>query len=112
MRPAQSTVSEIAPAVILAALQCVRALAHEKQAGWSRPADFAVIGSIEIAYQEPDSLTHTRYYQLNVWQNRKAVLKATWEYTPSGPYKILSMRRGTWVDLVLNAAENAPEERG
>jgi hypothetical protein len=105
MQTSYLTIPELAPVLVNAALQCVYTLGPTQKSRWSRPADFAVLGTIEIAYQEPDTLTHTSCHQLRIWKDRKAVLHATWDQEPSGPYKVLKLHQGAWVDEILQAAE-------
>jgi hypothetical protein len=104
METAHLTLPQLAPVVIVAAMRCIQVLGHGKKPAWAKSADFAVIGTVEIAYEGPNESPDTDCH-LHVWKDRKTVLRATWPQGTVDMFKILQFRRGSWVEEVLRAAE-------
>lgn len=104
METADLTLPKLAPVVIRAAMQCIQKLGCARKPAWAESAHFAVIGTVEIAYQESDKYSGTVGH-LHVWKDRKTVLHATWQQDGAGLFKVVQFRRGSWVEEVLQAAE-------
>ena len=107
MQISSLTVPKLAPMVVDAALRCVQAFGRKEKHSWAKHAVFAVLGTIEITYEVPDTLTKIPRYQMQIWKDRKSVMIVTWEQDLSGPYKALKLVKGPWVDEVLDAANLA-----
>jgi hypothetical protein len=103
MNPALLPIPKLAPVVVAAALQCLKKYGTARKPSWAQPADFAVVGTIEITYEQPDTLTHTTCHVMQIWKDRKSVLRITWEGELSNSMKIWKLHKGAWVDEILHA---------